>query len=207
MFKLVLPDVVKLVPLDTVYTRVSQTGPSWRPRSGSLGATSRGLHWAALPWYCITQVSRYIKYSPVKLRREPRLMKVWEPMVYMILPDVVKNKLCWQHGGLWRFNFLHTIQKEKKATYFPPLRRALSRTLCCRWTRRPTSCKTDLPGLSAFRPDRCERRGRVRHWGRSQSDTSNTEDDLLARQDALERFLKQMAAVGKQQQTELQLSF
>jgi len=30
---------------------------------------------------CITQVSQYINYSPVKLRRAPRLMKVWEPLV------------------------------------------------------------------------------------------------------------------------------
>ena len=33
------------------------------------------IHEVALPWYCMTQVSQYIKYSPVKLRR-PRLMKV-----------------------------------------------------------------------------------------------------------------------------------
>jgi len=41
-------------------------GSPWGPRSGSLGATSRGLHLVALSWYCITQVSRYIKYLPVK---------------------------------------------------------------------------------------------------------------------------------------------
>jgi len=31
-------------------------GPPWGPRSGSLGTTSRGFHYVALPWYCITQV-------------------------------------------------------------------------------------------------------------------------------------------------------
>jgi len=41
--------------------------PPLEPQSGYLGATSRGFHWVALPWYCITQVSRYIKYSPVNL--------------------------------------------------------------------------------------------------------------------------------------------
>ena len=47
------------------WTKVSQTGPSapLGPRSGSLGP-SLG---AALPWYCITQVSRYIKHSSVNL--------------------------------------------------------------------------------------------------------------------------------------------
>jgi len=37
--------------------------------SDSLGATSSDLHEVALSWYCITQVSRYIKYPPVKRKR------------------------------------------------------------------------------------------------------------------------------------------
>jgi len=55
--------------------------PPWGPRSVSLGFTSRGLHQVDFPWYCITQVSWYIKYSPVKLRRGRRLMKVWKSLV------------------------------------------------------------------------------------------------------------------------------
>jgi len=41
-------------------------GPLWGPRSGSLRATSGGLHSLVLSLYCITQVSRYSKYSLVK---------------------------------------------------------------------------------------------------------------------------------------------
>ena len=55
-------------------------GRPWGPRSGSLAAMSRGLHQVALPWYCLNQVSRCIKYSPVKLKRGSRFMKAWEPL-------------------------------------------------------------------------------------------------------------------------------
>ena len=53
------------------------------PHCGSLVATSRGLYWVALPWYCITQVTRYIRYSP-DLRTGTRLTNVWEPLSWTL---------------------------------------------------------------------------------------------------------------------------
>ena len=45
-------------------------GPPWGPRSGSLGATSKGLYWVALQMLLpVLQNPRYdIKHLPVKLK-------------------------------------------------------------------------------------------------------------------------------------------
>ena len=61
--------------------------PPCEPRSCFLGATSRRLPQTALLWYCITQNKLDIfidEQGPQVLRvfwRQPRLMKVWEPLV------------------------------------------------------------------------------------------------------------------------------
>ena len=47
------------------------------PRCGSPGATSRGFHSVALPWYCITQVSRCIEYSPESFEGQWRTQKIF----------------------------------------------------------------------------------------------------------------------------------
>jgi len=55
-------------------------GPPWGTQNDSLGVTSRGLCYIALPWYCKTLLTSRGPQVLTVLGRGPPAMKGWEPL-------------------------------------------------------------------------------------------------------------------------------